>query len=255
MYTPFAGKVAVVTGGNSGIGKSIAVLFARQGARVVIAARRVEESEQVVQEIRQAGGEACFVKTDVVQAAEVEALVEQTVARYGRLDCAVNNAGLGGRWQLHETPEEEWDRSLAINLKGVFLGMKYQIAQMLRQGLGGAIVNVSSSAGTTGYARNPAYSAAKHGVIGVSKSAALQYINRGIRINAVVPGVILTPMIELAFASSPQLKEWFLGMQPTGSGGHPDQLAQAVTWLCSEAASLITGAALPVDGGASAGMW
>jgi NAD(P)-dependent dehydrogenase (short-subunit alcohol dehydrogenase family) len=254
MSRPFEGKVALVTGGNTGIGKATAILFAQAGAQVVIAARRVDEGMQTVEEIRQAGGEAIFVRTDVAQAAEVEALVRQTVATYGRLDCAFNNAGIGGGGLLHEVSEAEWDRMVNINLKGVWLCMKYQITQMLTQG-GGAIVNDSSAAGLTGYARGPIYAASKHGVIGVSKSAALQYVTKGIRINVVCPGLIMTPMIERAFASGPGVKEWFESKQPTGSGGRPEEVAQAVVWLCSDAASFVTGVALPVDGGLLSGVW
>ena len=253
MARLFEGKVALVTGGNTGIGKATALLFAQEGAQVVIAARRVDEGMQTVEEIRQAGGEAIFIKTDVAQAAEVEGLVRHTVATYGRLDCAFNNAGIGGGL-LHEWPEEEWDRLVNINLKGVWLCMKYQITQMLLQGRG-VIVNDSSAAGLTGFARNPVYAASKHGVIGLSKSAALQYVTKGIRINVVCPGLIMTPLIERAFASAPGVKEWFESKQPTGSGGRPEEVAQAVVWLCSDAASFVTGVALPVDGGLLSGVW
>lgn len=251
MPKPFEGKVALVTGGNSGIGRATALLFARQGARVVIAARRVEEGESTVAEIRRNGGEAIFVRTDVVQAEDAEALVRKTVAEYGRLDCAFNNAGVSGGALLHEVTEADWDRMIDVNLKGVWLGMKYQIIQMLSQG-GGTIVNDSSVAGLTGYVRSPAYSASKHGVIGLSKSAALQYRDRGIRINAVCPGMIMTPMIERAFAI-PGVEEWFRSKVP-GRGGDPDEVAQAVIWLCSDGASYVTGVALPVDGGLSSGV-
>jgi NAD(P)-dependent dehydrogenase (short-subunit alcohol dehydrogenase family) len=243
--------VVLITGGNSGIGKATAVRFARQGARVVIAARRVEEGESTVAEIRQDGGDAMFVRTDVSQAADAEAVVRRTVAEYGRLDCAFNNAGVSGGGLLHEISEADWDRMIDVNLKGVWLGMKYQIIQMLSQG-GGAIVNDSSVAGLTGYVRSTVYSASKHGVIGLSKSAALQYRDKGIRINIVCPGMIMTPMIERAFAI-PGVEEWFRS-KVAGRGGNPDEIAQAVTWLCSDAASYVTGAALPIDGGLSAGL-
>ncbi len=251
MSKPFEGKVALITGGNSGIGKATALRFAEQGARVVIAARRAAEGEATVAEIRGNGGEAMFVATDVVQAADAEAVVKQTVAAYGRLDCAFNNAGVSGGALLHEVTEADWDRMIDVNLKGVWLGMKYQIIQMLSQG-GGAIVNDSSVAGLTGYIRSPAYSASKHGVIGLSKSAALQYRDHGIRINVVCPGMIMTPMIERAFAI-PGVEDWFRSKVP-GRGGNPDEVAQAVTWLCSDAASYVTGIALPIDGGLSSGI-
>ena len=254
MSKPLEGKVALITGGNSGIGKATSITFAEAGAKVVIAARRSNEGEQTVEEIRQAGGEAIFIKTDVARAEEVEELVSKTVSTYGKLDYAFNNAGIGGGGPLHESTEEDWDRIVDINLKGTWLCMKYQITQMLKQD-GGAIVNNSSGAGLTGYSRNPMYSASKHGVIGLSKSAALQYITRGIRINVVCPGVIMTPMIESAYNSGPGVKEWFESLQPTGCGGRPEEVAQAVLWLCSDAASFITGVALPVDGGALSGIW
>ncbi len=251
MSRAFEGKVALVTGGNSGIGKATALLFAEQGARVVVAARRVEEGNATVAEIRRKGGEAIFVQTDVAKAVDAEAVVKRTVAEYGRLDCAFNNAGVSGGALLHEVTEPDWDRMIDVNLKGVWLGMKYQIIQMLTQG-GGAIVNDSSVAGLTGYVRSPAYSASKHGVIGLSKSAALQYRDKSIRINVVCPGMIMTPMIERAFAI-PGVEDWFRSKVP-GRGGNPDEVAQAVTWLCSDAASYITGVALPIDGGLSAGV-
>ncbi len=251
MSQPFAGKVALVTGGNSGIGKATAVLFAQQGARVVIAARRAEEGEATVAEIKRNGGEAIFVRTDVAVAADAEAVVKRTVAEYGTLDCAFNNAGVSGGGLLHELTEADWDRMIDVNLKGVWLGMKYQIIQMLTQG-GGAIVNDSSVAGLTGYVRSTHYAASKHGVVGLTKSAALQYRDQGIRINAVCPGMIMTPMIERAFAI-PGVEDWFRSKVP-GRGGNPDEVAQAVTWLCSAAASYLTGVALPVDGGLSSGL-
>jgi NAD(P)-dependent dehydrogenase (short-subunit alcohol dehydrogenase family) len=255
MSTLFEGKVVLVTGGNAGIGKATAIKFAQEGARVVIAARRAEEGEQTVAEIRRLGGEALFIKTDVSQAVEVEAMVQRTVDAYGRLDCAFNNAGVGGGAPLlHDFSEDDWDRIVDINLKSVWLCMKYQIPQMLAQG-SGTIVNNSSIAGLTGYILNPVYAASKHGVIGLSKSAALQYVKQGIRINVVCPGVTMTNMIERAIARRPDIKEWFESHQPTGRGGTPEQVAEAVVWLCSDAASLITGVALPVDGGMLSGLW
>ncbi len=251
MSQPFAGKIALVTGGNSGIGKATAILFARQGARVVIAARRAEEGEATVAEIRRNGGEAIFARTDVALAADAEAVVKRTVAEYGRLDCAFNNAGISGGGLLHEVTEADWDRMIDVNLKGVWLGMKYQVIQMLSQG-SGAIVNDSSVAGLSGYVRSTHYAASKHGVVGLTKSAALQYRDQGIRINAVCPGMIMTPMIERAFAI-PGVEDWFRAKVP-GRGGNPDEVAQAVTWLCSDAASYVTGVALPVDGGLSSGV-
>jgi len=245
------GKVALVTGGNSGIGRATAVLFARAGARVVIAARRAEEGAATLADIRKAGGEGIFVPTDVARAADAEAMVRRTVAEYGRLDYAFNNAGMSGGGLLHELAEEDWDRMVAVNLKGVWLGMKYQIIQMLRQG-GGVIVNDSSVAGLVGYGRSAHYAATKHGVIGLTKSAAIQYRTNNIRVNAVCPGMIMTPMIERAFAV-PGVEEWFRS-KVVGRGGNPDEVAQAVVWLCSDAASYLSGVALPVDHTLTAGL-
>jgi NAD(P)-dependent dehydrogenase (short-subunit alcohol dehydrogenase family) len=252
MTLPFADKVALVTGGNSGIGRATAIAFAEQGARVAIAARRVAEGEATVAEIRRAGGEAIFVPTDVSVAAQVEALVRRVVSEYGRLDCAFNNAGVSGAALVHELAEADWDRMIAVNLKGVWLAMKYEIIQMLEQG-GGSIVNDSSVAGLTGYGRSIHYAASKHGVIGLTKSAALQYAKKNIRVNAVCPGMILTPMIERALAT-PGVEEWFLSRLPVGRPGNPAEVARAVTWLCSDHASFVTGATLPVDGATAAGL-
>jgi NAD(P)-dependent dehydrogenase (short-subunit alcohol dehydrogenase family) len=245
------GRVALVTGGNSGIGRATALLFARAGARVVIAARRAEEGAATLAEIRKIGGEGMFVPTDVARAADAEAVVRKAVAEYGRLDYAFNNAGMSGGGLLHEVAEEDWDRMIAVNLKGVWLGMKYQIIQMLRQG-GGVIVNDSSVAGIVGYGRSAHYAATKHGVVGLTKSAAIQYRAHNIRVNAVCPGMIMTPMIERAFAV-PGVEEWFRS-KVAGRGGNPDEVAQAVVWLCSDAASYVSGVAFPVDNGLSAGL-
>jgi NAD(P)-dependent dehydrogenase (short-subunit alcohol dehydrogenase family) len=254
MVRPFEDKVALITGGNSGIGKATALAFAQAGAQVVIAARRVDEGTQTVTEIRRLGGKAEFVQTDVAHAKEVESLVRTTVSRFGRLDCAFNNAGLGGDGLLHEWAEEDWDRLLDTNLKGVWLCMKYEITQMLTQE-GGVIVNNSSVAGLSGYVRSPVYAASKHGLIGLSKSAALQYVAKGIRINVVCPGLVLTPLVEQTFAKDTGLKEWLQSRQPAGGGGRPEEIAEAVVWLCSDAASFVTGTAIPVDGGMLAGIW
>ncbi len=254
MIHSFEDKVALVTGGNSGIGRATAILFAQQGANVVVAARRVDEGQETVEAIRQDGGEAVFIKTDVAQATEVESMVREVVAKYGRVDYAFNNAGVASGGLLHEVTEEDWDRVVDINLKGVWLCMKYQIVQMLKQGEG-VIVNNSSVAGLAGLVRSPVYAASKHGVIGLSKSAALQYVNDGIRINVVCPGVTMTPMTEGAYASGPDAQTWFESKQPTGQVGSPEEIAQAVVWLCADAASFVTGVALPVDGGVLAGLW
>ena len=250
----FEGKVALVTGGSSGIGRAAAVKFAQDGAKVVIAARRVSEGEETVEMIREAGGDAVFVSTDATREADAAAMVKGTIAAFGRLDYAFNNAGVGGGGQLHEFAEESWDSTMDINLKGVWLSMKYEIAHMLQNG-GGAIVNDASKAGLTGFAPSPQYSASKHGVVGLTKSAALMYAKQGIRINAVCPGWTRTPMLDRAFIRRPDLKTTAVEATPLGRFGLPEEIAEAVVWLCSDASSFITGVALPVDGGAFAGSY
>ncbi len=243
------GKVALVTGAGSGIGRSTALLFASDGAKVVAADVVVDGGEETVNMIKGAGGQAIFVKTDVTQADEVEAMVRKTVEDYGRLDYAFNNAGIEGEpVSLTRCSEESWDRVLSVNLKGVWLCMKHEIRQMLKQG-GGAIVNTSSVAGLVGFGGNPAYVAAKHGVVGLTKSAALQYAQRGIRVNAVCPGVIATPMNKRLLDEHPELETMLTGMEPVGRMGTPEEVARAVVWLCSDEASFVTGQPLAVDGG------
>src|SRR5438876_6331341 len=243
------GKVALVTGGGSGIGRATALVFAREGAKVVVADIVVTGGEETVRLIKAAGGEAVFIKADVSKAAEVEALVRKTVETYSRLDCAFNNAGIEGEVaQTSDCTEENWDRTIAINLKGVWLCLKYEIPQMLKQG-GGAIVNTASVAGLVGFQGIPAYVASKHGVAGLTKTAALEYAKAGIRVNAVCPGVIHTPMVERAFRASPQMAEAAIAMEPVGRLGKPEEIAEAVVWLCSDAASFVTGLPMVVDGG------
>jgi len=262
---PFDGKVALVTGAASGIGRASALAFARIGAKVVVADIETAGGGETVAQIKSAGGEAAFIRADVSQAKEVEALVRQTVALYGRLDCAHNNAGVEGvRARTASTTEEDWDRTVAINLKGVWLCMKYEIPQMLKLGRG-AIVNTSSIAGEAGLSRFAAYAASKHGVIGLTKSAALEYARFGIRVNAVCPGLIDTGMPERGFLGahpggslSDRLiagvrkrfgRAMLTAQQPSRRMGSPAEVAEAVVWLCSDAASFVNGHALPVDGG------
>jgi NAD(P)-dependent dehydrogenase (short-subunit alcohol dehydrogenase family) len=252
MAERFKGQVALVTGGSSGIGRAAAVAFAAEGASVVVAARREAESEETVQLIRDAGGEAIAVRTDVTVASEVEALIDRAVETYGRLDCAFNNAGLGaGSGPIHEVEEDAWDRVVDTNLKGVWLCMKYQVPQMLSQG-GGAIVNTSSDAGLIGWSGSAVYTASKWGVIGLTKSAALQYIAEGIRINAVCPGFIRTPMTE---SRDPRAEERMIAATPAGRIGTVDEVVGAVLWLCSDEASFVVGHPLSMDGGTTSGMW
>lgn len=243
------GKIALVTGGGSGIGRAAALAFAREGAKVVVADVVVEGGQETVQMIKKADGEAIFVKTDVSKAAEVEALINKTVETYGRLDCAFNNAGIEGEQApTAENTEKNWDRVISINLKGVWLCMRYEIPQMLKQD-GGAIVNTASVAGLVGFQGIGPYVASKHGIAGLTKTAALEYAQSGIRINAVCPGVIHTPMIERFFAGDPNAEDQFIAMEPVGRMGTPEEIAEAVVWLCSDAASFVTGLPMPVDGG------
>jgi NAD(P)-dependent dehydrogenase (short-subunit alcohol dehydrogenase family) len=253
MTRELEGKVGLVTGGSSGIGRHTALLFARAGANVVIAGRREAEGQETVDLIRADGGDSLFVKTDVSKAAEVEALIQKTVEKFGRLDIAFNNAGIEGVWvPIVRQSEEDWDRTIAVNLKGVWLCLKYEIRQMLKQGGAGAIVNMASVAGLIGSAGAGAYSASKHGVIGLTKTAALENAKSGIRINAVCPAVIETPMGERLFGA-PAVRESVVALHPIGRFGRPEEIAEAVLWMCSDRASFMTGQSLVLDGGFLAG--
>lgn len=250
MADLFKGKVAVVTGGSSGIGRASALAFAAEGAKVVVSARRSAESEETIKLIKAAGGEAIFVQADVSKTADVQALINKTVESYGRLDYAFNNAGIEGAAlvPIVDYSEETWDQVIAINLKGVWLCMKYEIPQILKQG-GGAIVNMSSVAGLVGGHLGAAYFASKHGVIGLTKAVAMEYATQGIRVNAVAPAVIRTPMAERAFLHDPEMTAYVTTLHPMGRFGTPEEVASAVVWLCSDAASFVTGHTLPIDGG------
>lgn len=246
-------KVALVTGGGSGIGRSSALAFARDGAKVVVADVDVPGGEETVQRIESAGGEAVFVKTNVSRASEVATLIEKGVATYGRLDCALNNAGIQGDLkQTAECSQENWDRIIGINLTGVWLCMKHEIPHMLNQGRG-AIVNTSSNFGLVGSNGMPAYSASKHGVLGLTKTAALEYAKSGIRVNAVCPGPVQTPLVDKILSAQPDLADEIIESiktrEPVGRMGKPEEIAEAVIWLCSDAASFVTGTAMAVDGG------
>lgn len=256
----FANRVAVVTGGSSGIGKATAFAFAREGAKVVIAARRPQPALETVREIEVAGGTAVFVQTDVSKAADVEQLIARTVETYGRLDCAVNNAARTDEaiGPMIDLSEEDFDKTVGVNLKGVWLGMKYQIRQMLRQvPKGGVVVNTSSGNGLGGCPQASLYSATKAGIIALSKSAAWEYAKEGIRVNTFVPGAFRTPMLEgsmnRAAGGDPEarkaVEERWMAMTAAGRIGDPAEAAEAVLWLCSDASSYVVGHSLVVDGG------
>jgi len=243
------GKITLITGASQGIGAATARLFAQASATVVLASRSVEELAHNVEEIKANGGEAMAVTTDVTHADSVETAIRLTVAAYGRLDIAVNNAGMsGGNKPLAEIPEDLFDRIIETNLKGVFLGMKYEIPAMLDGG-GGAIVNISSTMGLVGAGAGIApYIASKHGVVGLTKAAALEYARQNIRVNAIAPGTTLTPVNERWLADE-QTRQRMTGAIPMGRVANAEEVAEAILWLCSDAASFVTGVTLPVDGG------
>jgi NAD(P)-dependent dehydrogenase (short-subunit alcohol dehydrogenase family) len=244
-----AGKVAIVTGGGSGIGRATSMAFAAEGAKVVVADVVVVGGEETAKMVRDTHGEAIFVKVDVSNAEQVKAMVDKTVEVFGRLDCAANNAGITpSPISVSRCTEESWDKCIAINLKGVFLCMKFEAPRMLRSG-GGSIVNTASMVGLIGDGGHPAYAASKHGVVGLTKTVAIQYGKAGIRVNAVCPGVIRTPMSEKAFTENPDLRAMSIGMAPMDRAAEPEEVARAIVWLCTSEASFITGHALPVDGG------
>lgn len=243
------GKVALVTGGSAGIGRESALAFARAGAKVVVSDIDADGGEETVGAIKDAGGEAMFVKADVSDFEQVQALVDETVKAYGRLDCAFNNAGIEGTAKpAAECTEENWDKTIAINLTGVFNCCKAELAQMLEQG-GGAIVNTASVAGVVAYPAMPAYTASKFGVNGLTKQIALDYATENIRVNSVCPGVIHTAMVDRFSGGDPEVLESMAAKQPVNRLGKPSEVAEAVVWLCTDAASLVTGINMPVDGG------
>ncbi|RAQ94326.1 SDR family oxidoreductase [Thermogemmatispora tikiterensis] len=245
----FAGKVAFVTGAASGIGRAAALAFAREGAGVAVADISLEGSQETARLITEEGGQALALKCDVTRSVDVKAALDKTVETFGRLDYAFNNAGIEqATAALADIPEEEWERVLSVNLRGVFLCMKYEIPLLLQYG-GGVIVNTSSGAGVKAFPGGAAYSAAKHGVVGLTKVAALDYARSNIRVNAVCPGIVDTPMRLRVFGDTPEERARVLAQEPIGRMGTPEEIAAAVIWLCSEAAAFVTGHALVVDGG------
>jgi NAD(P)-dependent dehydrogenase (short-subunit alcohol dehydrogenase family) len=249
-----AGKAALITGAGSGIGEAIAVLFAAEGARVAVADVDQEGGERTAGRIRAGGGQAFFVPADVSRAADAERMVRETVARFGRLDILCNNAGIGVAAVCHETSEADWDRTMAVDLKGVFLGCKYAIPQLLAQG-GGVICNTSSVAGQVGVLNRAAYCAAKAGVLGLTKSIAVDYAARGVRCNALLPGTVESPWIGKILAQQPDpeaQRRLMEARQPIGRMGRPEEIAAAALYLCSDDGAFVTGAGLVIDGGLTA---
>jgi NAD(P)-dependent dehydrogenase (short-subunit alcohol dehydrogenase family) len=243
--------VAIVSGASSGIGRATAARFATEGARVVVADVDVEGGEETVSQIEADGGEAVFVEADVTDEADVGAMVETAVETFGGLDFAFNNAGIeGATASTDEQPMDNWNRVIDINLEGVFLGLRAEIPAMLEDG-GGAIVSTASVAGLFGFPNLSPYVASKHGVIGLTKTAAVEFSGEGVRVNAVCPGVIDTPMVARAKEEDPETMEATMAATPIGRLGQPDEIASAVVWLCSDDASFVTGESLVVDGGFS----
>ena len=260
MANKFANKVALVTGGASGIGKVAALFFAREGAKIIVSTdKNIEGGEDTVRLIEQAGGEAAFIKCDVSVAEDVEAMVEKCVQTYGRLDYAFNNAGIGPDGKrvpvvnIVDCPEEIWDRAIDINLKGVFLCMKYEIRQMLRQKCG-AIVNTSSVGALKPVPGFCAYSSSKAGLIALTRTAALEYAAEGIRVNTILPGPTdRTLLMEYLTGTQKGMKEHMMNMIPMKRIADPEDMAEAVIWLCSDAAGFVTGHVMPIDGGMTSG--
>lgn len=246
------GKIALITGGASGIGRAAAHIFAREGASVMIADVDAAGGEETVALIEALGGDAAFMLCDVSRESDVEALVARTVEHYGRLDCAFNNAGIrGDLMRIAKLTVEDFDRLYGVNQKGAWLCMKHEIRHMLDQG-GGAIVNNASTAGLTGVESLSGYAASKHAVVGMTRTVALEYATRDIRVNAVCPGAVKTPMLDGVIREHPKIEQTIIDFQPMRRLGRPEEIGEAAVWLCSDRASFVTGQALAVDGGLTA---
>jgi NAD(P)-dependent dehydrogenase (short-subunit alcohol dehydrogenase family) len=254
MTQDFKGKVALITGAASGLGRATALLFAEKGAKVVVSDVAVEGGHETVSMIQAIGGEATFIVCDVANEASVTELITKTVEVYGRLDCGINNAGIGGLWTAtHKYPTDNFEKVMAINTTGVFMCMREELKVMTQQG-SGAIVNVASVAGLSGFPNNVAYAASKHAVVGMTKSAGLEYAKKGIRVNAACPVFTITPMVTGMFdVIGDEMKDKLEASIPMKRFGKPEEIAEAIVWLCSDSASFITGHALPIDGGMVAG--
>jgi NAD(P)-dependent dehydrogenase (short-subunit alcohol dehydrogenase family) len=249
----FKNHVALVTGGSFGIGRATAIAFAKRGASVVIADWKEDKEQTTLNLIKKEGSEGLFIQCDVSQPGDVKALIEKIIATFGQLNFSFNNAGIEGlQAPVHECTEENWDRTMAVNLKGVWLCMKEEISQMRKQGKG-AIINCASIAGLAGFVTLPAYTASKHGIIGLTKVAALENATLGIRVNAVCPGVIHTKMMDRITKEDKEAEKQYIAIEPVGRMGEPEEIAEAVVWLSSDAASFVTGHSMVVDGGFMAG--
>ncbi|MEO6183603.1 MAG: glucose 1-dehydrogenase [Verrucomicrobiota bacterium] len=249
MTKQFSGKVALVTGGASGLGRVSAIALAREGAKVLVSDVAVSEGEATAKMITAAGGQATFVKADVTKSSEVEAMVRAAIETFGRLDFAMNNAGIDGvRARTADYPEDVWDQVINLNLTGVFLCLKFELSVMVQQG-SGVIVNMSSVAGVTGFPGHAAYTASKHGVIGLTKTAAIDYAKAGIRINAICPAYTRTPMLNRMLEQKPDLEAKLISRVPLRRLGTAEEIAQAAIYLFSDAAAFITGHSLVMDGG------